>query len=113
MNEAIEKRIRAVLATETNAMALSHQLFRQGGLFSQMAPTPEERRALVNMPLFHEAQARLNELQQADRAAMIAVAERLRAEQSITTPPAVPVPGSNCPTAPTNGAPVQPSARSD
>jgi hypothetical protein len=109
MNEAIEKRIRAVLATETNAMALSYQLFRQGGLFTQMASTQDERKALVRTPLYKEAQARLNELQQAERTAMIAAAERLRAAQKAVTPP----PGSNGPAAPANGATSEPAARSD
>jgi hypothetical protein len=113
MNEAIEKRIRAVLATETNAMALSYQLFRQGGLFSQMASTQEERKALVRTPLYKEAQARLNELQEADRAAMITAADRLRAAQKATTQPAAPSPTCNGPTAQTNGAPAESPARSD
>jgi hypothetical protein len=43
---------------------LSDRLFSPGGLFSRLAGTEEERRQLVQSPLFKEAQRRLSTLQQ-------------------------------------------------
>lgn len=62
--EQIEAQIRKVLATETRAIALSEALFRRGGLFSQLATSRAEREALVQTPLFQEAQRRLSDLQE-------------------------------------------------
>ncbi len=66
--EQIEAQIRMVLATETRAIALSEALFRRGGLFSQLANSREEREALVQTPLFQEAQRRLSDLQEKEMA---------------------------------------------
>lgn len=63
-HEQIELQIRHVLSTEARAIALSEALFRRGGLFSQLAASRAEREALVQTPLFQEAQRRLSDLQQ-------------------------------------------------
>ncbi len=67
--EIIEQRIREVLAGEPHASALSQKLFHPTGLFAQLAPTEEERRALAQSALFGEAQRRLSELQRQEAAA--------------------------------------------
>lgn len=58
----IEQQIRAVLDSKTNAGDLTEKLFAPGALFSQLAPTPEERHRLIQTTLFREAQRRLTEL---------------------------------------------------
>ena len=60
--ERVEQQIREVLATVTHAGPLSNQLFRPDGLFSQLARTEEERRAVAQSPLFRQAQRRLGTL---------------------------------------------------
>jgi hypothetical protein len=68
--DIIEQRIREVLATETNAVALSQQLFdQQLGLFAHLATSEEQRRVLVRTELFREANRRLSELQRQEAAA--------------------------------------------
>jgi hypothetical protein len=67
--EEIERRIREALASETSALALSEKLFRPDGLFAQLAPTEEDRRALAQTGLFQEAQHRLSDLQRQEGAA--------------------------------------------
>ena len=66
MNEQdkIEAQIRNVLATETGSIAFSEKLFSRDGLFSLLAHNREEREALVQTPLFQEAQRRLSDLQE-------------------------------------------------
>ncbi len=64
--ESVEQAIRAALAEETTAIALSEKLFSPGGLFSRLATSDEERRALVRGPLFKAAQQRFRELQLRD-----------------------------------------------
>ncbi|WP_439621578.1 hypothetical protein [Gemmata sp.] len=61
--DEVELEIRRVLATETSAVRLSNALFTPGGLFSELAPTTAERLAVVDTPLFDEANRRLSELQ--------------------------------------------------
>jgi hypothetical protein len=60
--ERIEAAIREVLTTGISAILVSNQLFRPGGLFSQLAATVEDRREVSRSPLFEEAQRRLAEL---------------------------------------------------
>lgn len=59
----VEAEIRRILATETSAVRLSNTLFTPGGLFSKLFATPEEKTAVLDSPLFDEAQKRLSELQ--------------------------------------------------
>lgn len=76
--EQIEQQIREVLATETRAVSFSNRLFSQGGLFSQLATTTEERRALVQTDLFREANRRLSVLQQQEAAVFVQAVEQVR-----------------------------------
>jgi hypothetical protein len=73
----LEEEIRHVLDTETRAEVLADLLFSQGGLFGRLAPTEQARRRLSGTPLFREAQSRLTELQQNERAEIL----RLLAER--------------------------------
>jgi hypothetical protein len=66
--ERIEELIREVVANEPHASILSDQLFRPDGLFNQLAGTEEERRSVVQSPLFRQAQRRLLALQQQEAA---------------------------------------------
>jgi hypothetical protein len=66
--ERVEQQIRDALAAETHATSLSDKLFRPGGLFSQLAATEAERRAVAQSPLFREALQRLSELQRKEGA---------------------------------------------
>ena len=66
--ERLEQQIREVLATETHAIPLSNKLFRPGGLFNELATTEDERRIVVQSPLFKQAQRRFMELQQKEAA---------------------------------------------
>ena len=77
--EAIEKQIREVLATEKNAIPLSNKLVSQGGLFGQLGPTYADRQQVVRSPLFKEAQARVRELEKRE-AKVFAEAARLLEE---------------------------------
>jgi len=65
----IRAEIKRILATEMDAVRLSNALFTPGGLFSRLFSTPEEKQAVMDSPLFDEAQKRLSELQrgEADR----------------------------------------------
>ncbi len=60
-------------------MHLSNRLFSQGGLFSQLAPTEEERRALVQSELFKQAQRRLSDLERKEAAVFKAAIEQVQA----------------------------------
>jgi hypothetical protein len=62
-NASLEQQIRDLLAVETRATSLSDKLFSPTGLFSRLAQSQEERRVLVQSPLFKEAQKRFRELQ--------------------------------------------------
>jgi hypothetical protein len=61
--EQVEQQIRDVIANEALAIPLSAKLFSPTGLFSRLASTESERKALVGSPLFKEAQRRFRELQ--------------------------------------------------
>jgi hypothetical protein len=78
--DRIEEQIREVLAKETQAIALSNKLFTPEGLFSRLAATEEERRAVSQSPLFRQAQGRLLELQKKE------AAEFGRAVQQVRSP---------------------------
>jgi hypothetical protein len=64
-----EAEIRRLLTTETSAIRLSNALFTPGGLFSKLFSTPAEKKAVLDSPLFDEANRKLSELQlrEADR----------------------------------------------
>lgn len=66
--EQVEAEIRRILATETSAVRLSNMLFTPGGLFNKLYATPDEKRALLDSPLFDEANCRLSELQRQEAA---------------------------------------------
>jgi hypothetical protein len=63
---SLERQVCDILATEDDALRLSDALFRPDGLFSQMATTKDERRALAQSPLFKEAQRRLAALRRTE-----------------------------------------------
>ncbi len=77
--ERVEQEIREVLESETHAIPLSNRLFSPGGLFSHLASTEEERRALVRTPLFKQAQRRFMALQRAEAELFAKVAEQAKA----------------------------------
>ncbi len=92
----IEKEIRRLLVEEKHAVALSNKLFSPGGLFSQLAPTKEQRKIIVDTELFKQAQAKLSELERVDAAEFSEVAKdyldqrklrqaKIRIEESPTT----------------------------
>jgi hypothetical protein len=62
-SQEIEQEIQQILATETSAISLSEKIFSQEGLFSKLAHSYEERKALVQSPLYQQAQKRFRELQ--------------------------------------------------
>ena len=61
-----EAEIRKLLTTETSAVRFSNLLFSPGGLFSALYSTPAEKMAVIDSPLFDEANRRLSELQMAE-----------------------------------------------
>ena len=61
--DQVESQIRHVLATESSAVRLSNALFTPGGLFSRLYSSPAEKKAVVDSPLFDEANRKLSELQ--------------------------------------------------
>lgn len=69
--EQMEAEIRRLLAAETNAVRLSNALFTPGGLFSQLHSTTAEKKAVIDSPLFDEAQKRLSELQRQEAARLV------------------------------------------
>jgi hypothetical protein len=113
MREAIEGRIRVALATETSAVALSNQLFAPGGLFSQLAISEEERGALTESPLFREAQARVTELERAERAELVAAVRRMKVARQAAAAVGHPEQGTNGATSPVDGATAKHPARTD
>ncbi len=58
----VETRIEELLSTEKDVVALHNALFSQDGLFHQLASGEEERRKLVESPLFRRAKALVNEM---------------------------------------------------
>jgi hypothetical protein len=105
MPDMIERRIREALAHETSAIALSNQLFAPGGLFSQLAASEAERRALVETPLFQEAQARVRVLERAERVGLVEAVEGLRAARAAPRTTAR-APTTNGPSPPSTPAPL-------
>jgi hypothetical protein len=61
--DEIETEIRRLISTETSAIRFSNALFTPGGLFSKLFGNPVEKKAVINSPLFDEANRRLSELQ--------------------------------------------------
>jgi hypothetical protein len=69
VREEVERQIRDLLATETQAASLSNKLFTPTGLFSHLANTEEERWAVTRTDLWRDAQARVRELEKVELAA--------------------------------------------
>lgn len=61
--QQIEQEILKVLSEETTAVGISDKLFTPDGLFSLLASTEVERRALVQSDLYKKAQKCFRELQ--------------------------------------------------
>jgi hypothetical protein len=80
--ERVEQQIGEILATETNAIALSDKLFRPDGLFNKLAKTEEERRLVAQSPLFVQAQRRLTELQRSEAAKFASAVAQAQAVMS-------------------------------
>jgi hypothetical protein len=86
-----EAEIRRLLTTETSAIRLSNALFTPGGLFSKLYSTPDEKKAVINSPLFDEANRRLSELQlqeagtlkRPDKPVVLSVVGTIHAEQLV------------------------------
>ena len=91
--DQIEAEIRRLLAAETSAIRLSNALFTPGGLFSKLSVTPDEKKAVVNSPLFDEANRRLSELQlqeagklkRPEKPVVLPVVGTIHAEQLVPT----------------------------
>lgn len=89
--EQTEVEIRQLLTTETSAIRLSNALFTPGGLFSKLYSTPDEKKAVINSPLFDEANRRLSELQlqeagklkRPDKPVVLPVVGTIHAEQLV------------------------------
>jgi len=79
--EEVETEIQTLLATETSAIRLSNALFTPGGLFGKLFSTPEEKKAVLNSPLFDQANRRLSELQLQE------VARFKKSEKTMVAPP--------------------------
>jgi hypothetical protein len=67
-NQAVEREIREILASESDAISLSNQLFSPQGLFNRLAKTEADRTAVAGSALFKEAQKRLFELKRIEAA---------------------------------------------
>jgi hypothetical protein len=66
----LEEEIRKLLVSDLDAVTLSNSLFSPpDGLFCRLGVTEEERRVIIQTPLFREAQHRITELQQMEREA--------------------------------------------
>jgi hypothetical protein len=78
----VERIIREILATETQAVVLSNKLFTPDGLFNRLADSEEERRVLSKSPLFREALARLSELKRKEVAELERIAEQEKASST-------------------------------
>lgn len=61
--QEIELEIQRLLTTEASAVILSEKIFSQEGLFAKIATTYEQRKLLVQSPLYQQAQKRFRELQ--------------------------------------------------
>src|ERR1700730_16684154 len=87
----VETEIRRLLMTETSAIRLSNALFTPGGLFSKLYSTHDEKKAIVNSPLFDEANRRLAEwqlqeagkLKRPDKPVVLPVVGPIHAEQMV------------------------------
>jgi hypothetical protein len=66
MIESFRQQVLDILARETKAGPLSEQLFGPQGLFGQAARTPDERRQLLQDPLYRQAMARFMEVQRSE-----------------------------------------------
>jgi hypothetical protein len=74
--EQLETQIRYELEHETSGIRLSNKLFSPpDGLFCLLGASKEERRAIVQAPLFRQALARLAELRGEEMAAFSHAAE--------------------------------------
>lgn len=78
--EQVEARIRQLMADEKSGMALSNKLFTPDGLFNRIAKTEEDRRKMVQTPLFKEAQRRVHELERLEIAEFSRAADQLQAK---------------------------------
>jgi hypothetical protein len=63
----VETEIRRLIECETSAIRFSNELFTPGGLFGKLFSTPEEK-AVIDSPLFDQANRRLSELQRQEAA---------------------------------------------
>jgi hypothetical protein len=78
--EQIEAQVRELLVTETSAIELSNKLFEPpNGLFCRLGLTEEERRGVVQSPLFRAARERLAELREKEVAAFTRAVQEYQA----------------------------------
>jgi hypothetical protein len=78
ITQSIEQEIKRILATETSAIAFSEKIFSHEGLFAKLAQTYDERKRLVQSPLYQEAQKRFRELQRREISAFRRRTDELR-----------------------------------
>ena len=69
--DEVEAEIRQIIATESSAITLSNKLFSPSGLFNQLAQYEPDRRAVIRLPLFKQAQDRVWELQRQEIAEFV------------------------------------------
>jgi hypothetical protein len=82
--ENLEIQIRRILDAEQDAISLSNKLFSPEGLFHQLAPTEAERRNLVKLPLFKQAQRRLSDLKRSVASEFARTVEQFEAGRQAT-----------------------------
>ena len=76
--ETIEAEIRRLLREESRVVVLHAKLFAPDGLFSRLASSADERRAVTKTPLWKEAQSRLRELEKKEAEALTEAARQVQ-----------------------------------
>jgi hypothetical protein len=108
MKDTVERQIQQLLEMDDiDAQTLSRELFWVGGLFNQLAPTEQERKAVAQTPLFRQALARLQELEKLEVAELEEARQRRKAARArptggVTDGDGLPLPPNTPTTAPSN-----------
>ena len=75
--ESIEQQIRNQIRCDSSAVIFSNKLFAPEGLFSRLAGTEDERRALVKTQIWKDVQQRLRELERNETVTLTESSTRL------------------------------------